>query len=275
MPRFHVNQVRSGEGWILTRADLAGPEDLAGDLADLLPGVLLVASEDFETWTPPGGEQLEAHLFAFRGDQAKAILRDWKRWGSRRAIFACLPAMPDADARRRWMPDALRPWDPERLKATAYGQLGREWAQQGLWFATERSRARFVELAVSRLLSRDGVRLPNGDVTLVLEMPTDSTFEADFKVSGTGESLSLKRDFPSRMMSREWTIRKGEWEAVEKRVSRASQQGLKARLMQAVATTGIIVLSVPVFLMVLVVALVAKVTGSSTTVSTSAKATSR
>ena len=271
MPTYRVNQVRSGEGWILTDPANLGPEALAGDLSDLLQGPLLIASEEFETWSPPGGEQIEAHLWAFLGEPAKAMLRDWKRWGGKRAIFACLPSLPDADATRRWLPDALRPWDAERLKATAYGQVGKDWAQQGIWFATEQNRGRFLEAAVSKLLASHGVRLPNGDVSIVLEMPTDSTFEASFKVSGSGDSFSLKRDFPSQLTSREWRVRKGEWEAIEQRTSRAAKASFRVRFLQGLATVGILVLSIPVFLLAIAVAIVAKFAGSSTTPSTAAK----
>ena len=275
MPTYRVNQVRSGEGWILTEPSNLGPEALASEMADLLSGPLLVASEEFETWTPPGGEQVEALIYAFIGEPAKAMLRDCKRWGRRRAIFACLPTLPDEDAKRRWMPDALRPWDPERLKATAYGQLGKDWAQQGTWFASERDRARFVELSVSRLLAQHDRRMPNGDVTLVLEMPTDSTFQAEFKVAGSGEGFTIRREFPSLQMSREWSIRKGEWEALERRTSRAAKGSLRARFTQGLATAGILLLSIPVFLMAIVVAIVARIAGSTTSVSTSAKSVPR
>lgn len=271
MPAFRVNQIRSGEGWILTDPQNVGVEAMASELADLLVGPLVIASEDFETWTPPGGEQLEAHVFAFLGDAAKAMLRDWKRWGGRRAIVACFPSLPDADARRRFMPDALRPWDPDRMKATFYAQLGKDWAQQGTWFAKERDRARFVETAVKRVLDAASVRLPNGDVTIVFEMPTDSTFEAKFDVSGSGDSLRIKRDFPSRMLSREWFVNKGEWEAVERKSSARASKSLKQRALSALATTGIVVMSIPVFCIVAVAAVIAKLTGASTTVSTSAK----
>src|SRR6185295_7420934 len=144
------------------------------------------------------------------GDAIEAMLRDCKRWGSRRAIFALLPVLPDEDARRRWISHATRPWDPERLKATVYGQLGADWAVRGLWFAKELDRARYVEASVAKLLRENGVpRLPNGDVTIVLEMPMDSSFDAVFSVSGSGESLALEREFPSRMMSRRSFIRRG------------------------------------------------------------------
>jgi len=272
MATFRVHQIRSGEGWILSDPSNLGPEALSDDLSDLVVGPLLVASADFDTWTPPGGEKLGERLYAFRGEAAKTMLRDWKRWSSRRAIFACLPTLPDEDARRRWIADALRPWDAERLKATAYGQLGREWAQRGTWFASERDRSRFIEVAVTRVLSERGNRLPNGDVTIVLEMPADSTFDAQFKVSGNGESLNLRRDFPSQQMSREWSIRKGEWEAVESRSSAGASTSWRVRLTQHLATVAILLMSIPVFLLVVIVALIAKFTGSSTTVSTSAKA---
>ena len=270
MSKLSVAQIRSGEGWILTRFSNLGAEVLADGMSDLLVGPLLVSSEAFETWTPPGGEQLEANLFAFSGDAARAMLRDTSRWGADRGYFACLRKLPDDDARRRWIPDALRPWDPERLGATAYGQVGRRHPIQGIWFARERDRARYVETAVSKVLAAAGLRLPNGDVTLVLEMPTDSTFEGVYKCTGSGESFSMKREFPSRMLTRRWFVRRGEWEAEEKKSARRSETSFRERVIRATATTGIFLMSLPVFALVALVALVTKLTGSSTSVSKSA-----
>lgn len=270
MPKLTVSQIRSGEGWILTRFSNVGPEILADSMSDLLVGPLLVASEAFEAWTPPGGEQIEATLYAFIGDAAKAMLRDPSRWAGERAIFACVPRLPDEDARRRWISDALRPWDPVRLGATVYGQSGSGHAIEGLWFATERDRARLVEFAVTRVLAECGLRLPNGDVTLVLEMPTDSTFDATYRYSGIGDTFALKRDFPTRMLAREWFVRRGEWEAVEKRTMRADGTSLRERAIRFSATAGIFLLSLPVFALVALVALMTKFTGASTTVSDSA-----
>src|SRR5436190_522270 len=175
MAKLSISQIRSGEGWILTRLSNVGCEVIPDRMDDLLVGPLLIASEAFETWTPPGGTQQGAHLHAFTGDAAKAMLRDSSRWGSERAIFACLPRLPDDDAKRKWMPDALRPWDPERLKATFYGQVGKRYASRGFWFAKERDRARLVEASVEKILREAGLTLPVGDATIVLEMPTDST----------------------------------------------------------------------------------------------------
>ena len=275
MATFRVHQIRSGEGWILTEPSNASAEVLASDLADLVKGVMLVSSVDFVNAPPPGAEKIAPGLFAFRGDAAKAMLRDWQRWGSRRAIFALVPAVPDEDARRKWIADALRPWDAERLKATVYGQLGSEWAQRGLWFAGERERGLFVDAAVRKLLADRGARMPNGDVTIVLELPTDSTFDARFDVSGSGKDVVLRREFPSRLMSREWSIRSNDWEALERKSASKSGKTFRERAVQALATAGIIVVSIPTFVMVLAVAVIAKLTGSATTVSTSTKATSR
>lgn len=270
MPKLSVSQIRSGEGWILTRFSNIGPEILSDRMSDLLVGPLLIASEAFETWTPPGGDQIEASLYAFMGEHAKAMLRDSSRWAGERAIFACLPRLPDQDARRRWIADALRPWDPVRLGATFYGQFGNGHAIKGLWFATERDRARYVEEGVTKVLTDSGLRLPNGDVTLVLEMPTDSTFDAEYRYSGTGESFSIKRDFPTRMLAREWFVRRGDWEAVEKRTTRATGTTLRERAIRFTATAGIFLLSLPVFALVALVAVVTRFTGASTTVSNSA-----
>ena len=68
MSKLAVSQIRSGEGWILTQLSNVGTEVIPSAMPDILDGSLLVASEAFETWTPPGGEQLEAHLYAFSGD---------------------------------------------------------------------------------------------------------------------------------------------------------------------------------------------------------------
>lgn len=275
MTTFRVHQIRSGEGWILTEPSNLSAEALADELADLVTGVMLVSSVDFVSGAPSGGEKVAPGLFAFRGDAAKAMLRDWKRWGGRRAIFAIVPAVPDEDARRKWIADALRPWDAERLKASVYGQLGSEWAQRGLWFAGERERGLFLNAAVRKLLADRGARMPNGDVSIVLELPTDSTFDARFDVSGSGKDVVLRRDFPSRLMSREWSIRSGDWEALERTSASKSGKSFRERAVQALATVGILVVSIPTFLMVLAVALIAKLTGSATTVSTSTKATTR
>jgi hypothetical protein len=269
MPKLSVSQVRSGEGWILTRLSNVGPEILAGPMADLLTGPLLIASEAFETWTPPGGEQLEAHLVAFRGDAAKAMLRDASRWGADRAIIACLPRLPDADARRKWLPDVLRPWDPDRLKATFYGQVGKGHAIRGLWVASDRDRARYVEASIEKILGEAGLKLPAGDATIVLEMPTDSTFEGEYAHSGRGASFSLSRAFPSQMVSRRWTIERGEWRGEQTRIRRASELGLRVRAIRFVATAGIFILSIPVFALVALVALITRFSGTTTSVSKS------
>ncbi len=55
MSQLTVRQLRSGEGWVLTDASNVGIDVLTRELADLVQGVLLVASDDFERWTPPGG----------------------------------------------------------------------------------------------------------------------------------------------------------------------------------------------------------------------------
>lgn len=270
MANLSISQIRSGEGWILTRLSNVGSEVLAGEMADLLTGPLLIASEAFEAWTPPGGEQLEAHLYAFQGEAAKAMLRDASRWGKDRAIFACLPALPDEDAKRRWISDALRPWDPERLKATFYGQFGKRYASRGLWFAKERDRARYVEASVAKVLAEAGLKLPTGDATIVLEMPTDSTFEGEYACSGQGASFSISRQFPSQMVARKWTIERGEWRGEQTRLSRAASLPWRERAVRWISTAGIFLLSIPVFLLVAFVAVIAKLTGSNTTVSKSA-----
>jgi hypothetical protein len=268
MAKHRVTQMRSGEGWTLTDVSNLDASILASEMSDLAQGVLLVATEEFEAQSPSGGEQVEAHLYAFRGDAIKTMLRDCKRWGSRRAIFALLPVLPDEDARRRWISHSTRPWDPERLKATAYGQLGADWAVRGLWFAKEHDRARFVEASIAKLLREHGVaRLPNGDVTIVLELPMDSSFEALFAVTGSGESLVLERDFPSRMMSRRSFIRRGGWEGEERKSGKRSDVSLKYRLTQGLVSAAIVVVSLPMFAMVALVALITKLTGGSTDVS--------
>jgi len=268
MAKHRVTQMRSGEGWTLTDTSNLDASILASEMSDLAQGVLLVASEDLGAQSPAGGDQLEAHLFAFRGEAIKSMLRDCKRWGSRRAIFALLPAMPDADARRRWISHATRPWDPERLKATVYGQVGGDWAVRGLWFAKEHDRARFVEASIAKVLRENGVaRLPNGDVTIVLELPTDSSFDALFSVSGSGDTLVLEREFPSRMMTRRTFIRRGGWEGEETKSGKRSDVSLKYRLTQGLVSAAIVIVSLPMFLAVMIVMLVTKLTGSSTTVS--------
>ena len=262
MSKLSVSQIRSGEGWILTRLSNVGTEVIPATMPDVLSGPLLVASEAFETWAPPGGEQLEAHLFAFVGDAAKAMLRDSSRWGGERAFFACVPSLPDADAKRRWMPDVLRPWDPTRLKATLYGQQGKGLASRGLWFAKERDRARYVEASIEKVLGEAGLKLPVGDATIVLEMPTDSTFEGDYTCSGKAESFAMSRVFPSQMISRRWTIEHGEWRGEQVRLNRAASMSLRERAVRITSTAGIIILSVPVFLLVSLIALLTKLTGT-------------
>ncbi len=276
MAQLHIRQIRSGEGWFLTQAGSLGPEVIASEMPDRLDGgVLLVASEAFETWTPRGGHQIEAHLYSFSGDAAVEMLRDWRRWGMRRAILAVVPAMPDDDARRRNMPDSLRPWDPDRLKATVYGQLGKDWAQSGLWFAAERDRVRYIEAAVVKALADHGARLPNGDVTIVLDLPPDATFDAEFTLAGSGAAATIRRAMPEKGTEREWTVASNEWTATERRTRRRSGREMKVRFAQGLATLGIILVSIPTFIMVAIVALIAKLTGNTTTVSSSSKATIR
>ena len=269
MAKLVVSQIRSGEGWILTRLSNVGPEVIADRMDDLLVGPLLVASEAFETWTPPGGEQIEAHLFAFTGDAAKAILRDTSRWGGERAIFACLPTLPDADAKRKYLPDVLRPWDPDRLKATFYGQMGKRYASRGLWFAKERDRARFVEASIEKIVSAAGLKLPVGDATIVLDMPTDSTFEGEYAHSGRAESFQMSRKFSSQMISRRWTIERGDWRGEQTRLTRASSISWRERGVRIASTAGIVILSIPVFALVTLVAILTKISGTGTTVSKS------
>ena len=261
MPNFHVSQVRSGEGWILTQSSHAGPEVIADEMPDLMAGPLLVASDELGTSPPQGGDAVAPMIHALRGEAARRFLRDHRRWSGKGAIFASVPEVPDADARRRWIPDALRPWDAERLRATFYGQSGRRFHHEGVWFATEHDRRRYVEVAVSRLLKSAGLRLPNGDVALVLELPTDSTFTADFTCSGTGDAFRITRRFPERGFVRTWSIRRGDWVAEERKLPTPGKgEGVRGRGVQWLATAGIIALSIPTFAMVALVALVAKLT---------------
>jgi hypothetical protein len=271
MSKLRVSQVRSGEGSILTRFSNIGPEVLPDVLPEACDGVLLVASDAFETSTPAGGEQVEAHLYAFRGEPARAMLRDPGRWASRVANFALLPAFPDEDARRRCIPQALRPWDPERMKATVYGQLGTAYAHRGLWFARDVDRRRFVEAAVSPFLAAAGHRLPNGDVTIVLEMPTDSTFEATYSAKGTGPAFTVRRRFDAAGLVREWRIDRGEWRATERRTATRAGTGWRARLVDWAASAGIFLLSLPTFLLALAVVLIARGTGTTTTLGRDAR----
>jgi hypothetical protein len=269
--KLAISQLRSGEGWILTDISSLGPEALATDLADLLNGPVLIASDDFESHPPAGGQLIDAGLYAFPPEAAKALLREPQRWTKQRAIFAVVPSLPDADARRRWISDALRPWDPDRLRASVYGQLGKRFANRGLWFKDERDRARYVAAAVTKVLGERGVRLPNGDVTLVLETPTDSTFEAEFTVQGSGDALSLKRDFATRGVTRQWFVRRGEWEATERRRSTSGPRSFRQSAAQVVASGLIFLLAIPTFLFVAMVAIITKLTGSTTTVSATSK----
>lgn len=264
MSQVSVHQLRSGEGWLLTDASHADPSLIPEALSDLLIGPLLVASEEFESWTPPGGEQLEAHLHAFSGEDAVRMLREWRRWATPGALFACVPRPPDADARRRHAPDALRPWDAERLGATFYGQLGKRFAAHGLWFALERDRARYLEAAFRRLVEEAGHRMPNGDVGVVFDLPADQAVEAEFRVRGRGESFRVSRRFPELGVRRTWRVRDGEWEGEETRTSGRRRASLGRRLVQGLASGLILVLSLPVFLLVALIALVTKLAGSGT-----------
>jgi hypothetical protein len=267
MARLSVTQLRSGEGWILTTLSRHGPEAVAAELPDLLVGPLLAGSE---SKPPAEGRPLGENLWAFEGDQAKRVLETLPRWAGKGAIVAAVRELPDDDARRRFIPDALRPWDAERLGATFYAQVGSRYHVRGAWFARERDRMRFVEIAFRRLAQAAGVRLPNGDVTIVFELPTDSTFEAVFQVSGSGDALRLSRRFPARGLERTWRIVKGEWEAEERRGLRPGAAGVGRSLGQKLASASIVVLSVPVFLLVGAVALFTRLFGG-TTASSSAQ----
>jgi hypothetical protein len=271
MPNLRVQQLRSGEGSILTHFDSLGPECLADELSDLLEGFLVISSEAFESWTPPGGEQLEALVYAFTGDAARAMLRDHRRWDRERALFAVVPVLPDEDAKRRCMPHALRPWDAERLNAVVYGQYGSRYAHRGLWFANDEDRRRLDEVAITRLLEKAGLTLPNGDITLVLELPTDATFDATYRASGKGEGFRLRRDFPLRALRKSWWIVRGEWRGEEASLGRRSGQAFSERLARSIASGAILLLSLPVFLLVGAVALFSRLTGSGTPTSESAR----
>lgn len=270
MAKLTVRQLRSGEGSILTRVSHVGPENLPDAMPDLFDGTVLLASADSFAKAPPAGaETVSPGLFAFRGDAARQLVRAHATWAAEGGIFGIFREMPDEDSRRRSISNPERPWDPERMKALCYAQLGpaSRYAHTGTWFLAESDRRCFVETGVSKLLAEAGLKLPNGDVTLVLEMPTDSTFEAEFDVRGSGPGFSLRREFRTRGLVREWTIDRGEWRCVETRTPQAATRNWRERVISAVATTGIFILSIPTFLVVGVALLIAKFGGGSSTVS--------
>lgn len=266
MAKYRVWQLRSGEGAILTRWSHLGLGELPQALPELFDGrILLVAGEDLPASGPEGGEDLGEGLWALRGEAARAFVADSDPLSRRALIWALVDELPEADARTRCIPEALRPWDHERLGAVAYAQCGKRYEHRGLWFQDPEDRRRWHEQAVRRILEPAGLSLPSGDVSLVLEMPGDATFEAELVAKGSGDSFRLRRDFGNQGFEREWWVERGEWKGEQTRRPRRGSAPLRQRAVQAIASTGIFLISLPVSLFVFLVLLTTKLTDVSTT----------
>jgi hypothetical protein len=271
MSKFRVRQLRSGEGAILTDLSNQSLSELPRVLPELLEKrVLIVAGEGLPKAGPRGAESVAEGAWALRGDDAARFLAEADGRDQRGLIWALCDELPSDDVVGRCLPDPLRPWDNERLDAVAYAQSGKRYAHQGVWFRDEEQRRRWVEAAVARLLDDEGVGLPAGDSTLVLELPTDSTFDAAYTLRGRGDSLRIKRDFGHQGFEREWWIERGEWKGEETRRPKRETAPLAQRLTQGVATAGIFLLSLPVSVFVFFVLLTSKLATDSTSTSRAA-----
>ena len=266
MAKYRVWQLRSGEGAILTRWSHLGLGELPKALPELFEGrVLLVAGEDLPPGGPAGAESLGEGLWAVKGAEARAFLAESESLSRRGLIWALVDEIPEEDVRTRCIPEALRPWDHERLGAVVYAQSGKRYAHQGVWFQDPEERRRWLEQALRRILEPAGLELPTGDVTLVLEMPSDATFEAELIAKGRGDGFRLQRDFGNQGFEREWWIERGEWKGEERRRPNRKDAPLRQRFVQGLATTGIFLLSLPVSLFVFLVLLTTKMTAVSST----------
>lgn len=264
MPKFRVRQLRSGEGAILTQLSNLSVSELPMVRPELFEnGVLLVAGEGLPAAGPPGAEGVADGLWVLRGDDASRFVSESHPEGRGRLMWAVLDERPSAERLTRCAPDALRAWDHERLEASVYAQSGEGYAQQGVWFRDEEERRRWLEAAVSRLLDAADRELPTGDATIVLELPTDSTFEATYTLRGKGAAFRIKRDFGNHGFLREWRIERGEWMGEETRRAKRDNAPLAQRITQSLATLGILVLSLPVGLFVACALLTTKLTSGS------------
>jgi hypothetical protein len=264
MARHDVRQQRSGEGALLLQVDPLGPEQLPELAPALLEGVLLVWCRE-SIALPNGADEVAPQLWALRGSQILEFFQAAHRWAAHGAIFGLLDEVPDVETRTRCIAHSERPWDHERLGLQVYGQVGRGLACQGIWFADEELRRRWLEMAVAHWIAPSGCELPNGDACLVFGFPFDGTWATRFHSKGKGAEFRLTCSDPARGKSREWRIERNEWKGAEHPLVRSPGHGLWRSFSQYLASALIFLLSLPVAVLLGVVMMSTKMTASSGT----------
>lgn len=265
MPTHLVSQQRTGEGAFLLHVSSQPAERLPDVLPELFDGVLLVASADLTAAERSRGRELAPGLWTFSGADARQVMARAGRWGRRDARFGTRSELPDQEQLGRCIPDPARPWDHERLGLSAYGELGGLRARAGTCFADELHRRRWIEAAVASWMGVEPAGLPNGDVTLVLDLLPETTFRARFKTRGRGGSLRVRRDFAEAGITRRWWVRDGEWMGEEERRPAGGERRLLPAVAQWAASAGILLLSLPVAALLLLVLATTKLVDVSST----------